>query len=107
VPPRGVFLLATAEGEPVACGVVKTIAPGVGSLKRMWVAQSARGLGLGRRLLAALEQEARDLGLGMLQLETNRTLTVAIALYRRAGYVEVASFNADPYANHWFEKRLG
>jgi DNA-binding MarR family transcriptional regulator/GNAT superfamily N-acetyltransferase len=107
VPPGGAFLVATVEGEPVACGAVKTTAPGIGSLKRMWVAESARGLGLGRRLLAALEEEARALGLGTLRLETNRSLTEAIALYRSAGYVEVPPFNADPYANHWFEKRLG
>ena len=107
VPPGGAFLVATVEGEPVACGAVKGIAPGIGSLKRMWVAESARGLGLGRRLLAGLEEEARALGLGTLRLETNRTLTEAIALYRSAGYAEVPPFNADPYANHWFEKRLG
>ena len=107
VPPEGAFLVATVEGEPVACGAVKRIATGIGSLKRMWVAEPARGLGLGRRLLAALEAEARALGLGTLRLETNRTLREAIALYRSAGYVEVPPFNADPYANHWFEKRLG
>jgi ribosomal protein S18 acetylase RimI-like enzyme len=106
-PPGGAFLVATAEGESVGCGAVKTIAPGVGSLKRMWVDESARGLGLGRRLLAALEREARALGLGTLRLETNRTLAEAIALYRSAGYAEVSAFNADPYAHHWFEKRLG
>jgi DNA-binding MarR family transcriptional regulator len=106
VPPRGAFLVATVEGEAVACGAVKTIAPGVGSLKRMWVADSARGLGLGRRMLAALEDEARTLGLTTLRLETNRSLTAAIRLYRSAGYVEVPPFNADPYAHHWFEKRL-
>lgn len=94
------------DGEPVACGAVKAIGPGVGSLKRMWVARSMRGLGFGRRTLAALESEARGLGLTTLRLETNRALAEAIRLYRSAGYVEVAPFNADPYADHWFEKRL-
>jgi Acetyltransferase (GNAT) family. len=70
------------------------------------VADSARGLGLGRRMLTALEREARALGLVTLRLETNRVLTEAIALYRSAGYAEVPPFNADPYANHWFEKQL-
>lgn len=106
VPPRGAFLVASVEGEPLACGAVKTVAPGTGSLKRMWVADSARGLGLGRRMLAALEDAARGLGLTTLRLETNRTLTEAIRLYRSAGYVETPAFNADPYAHHWFEKRL-
>jgi DNA-binding MarR family transcriptional regulator len=105
-PPRGAFLVASVDGEPVACGALKTISPGVGSLKRMWVADAMRGLGFGRRLLAALESHARELGLTTLRLETNRALTEAIRLYRSAGYVEVAPFNADPYAHHWFEKRL-
>lgn len=106
VPPLGVFLVATVDGEPVACGAVKTIAPGVGSLKRMWVADAARGLGVGRRMLGALEAEAQALGLGTLRLETNRALAEAIHLYRSAGYAEVPAFNTDPYAHHWFEKRL-
>lgn len=106
VPPGGVFLVARSEGEPLGCGAVKATGAGVGSLKRMWVADGARGLGLGRRLLAALEAEARELGLKTLRLETNGALTAAIALYRSAGYVEVPAFNTDPYAHHWFEKRI-
>jgi DNA-binding MarR family transcriptional regulator/GNAT superfamily N-acetyltransferase len=106
VPPRGVFLVAAIDGEPVACGAVKTVAAEVGSVKRMWVAESARGLGLGRRMLDALEAEARTLGLRKLQLETNRSLTEAIALYRGSGYREVEPFNDDPYAGHWFEKEI-
>jgi DNA-binding MarR family transcriptional regulator/GNAT superfamily N-acetyltransferase len=105
-PPRGSFLVARLDGEPIGCGAVKMLAPGVGSLKRMWVADAVRGLGVGRRLLAALEVEARALGITILQLETNRALTAAIGLYRSAGYIEVPAFNADPYAHHWFEKRL-
>lgn len=106
VPPRGAFLVASIDGEAVAGGCVKTIAPRVGYLKRMWVAESARGLGLGRRMLEALEAEARALGLTRVRLETNRALKEAIALYRSAGYRQVPAFNAEPYATHWFEKRL-
>jgi DNA-binding MarR family transcriptional regulator/predicted GNAT family N-acyltransferase len=107
VPPRGAFLIASIDGETVAGGCVKTIGPRVGYLKRMWVAESARGLGLGRRLLEALETEARALSLTTLRLETNRALKEAIALYRSAGYRQVRPFNNEPYATHWFEKRLG
>lgn len=105
--PLGAFLVASVDGEPVACGGVKLTAPGVGSLKRMWVAGSARGTGLGRRMLLALEAEARELGVTTLRLETNRALAEAISLYRRSGYAQVAPFNADPYADFWFEKQLG
>lgn len=106
VPPRGAFLLATLDGEPVACGAVKAISRRIGSLKRMWVAGSARGLGIGRRMLEALEVQALKLGLTTARLETNDALQEAIHLYRTAGFREVAPFNSDPYARHWFEKRL-
>jgi DNA-binding MarR family transcriptional regulator/predicted GNAT family N-acyltransferase len=106
VPPRGAFLVASVDGESVACGVVKAIEPRVGSLKRMWVADTARGLGIGRRMLEALEAQARELGLTTVRLETNKALSEAIALYRSAGFREVPPFNDDPYAHHWFEKRL-
>jgi DNA-binding MarR family transcriptional regulator/GNAT superfamily N-acetyltransferase len=106
IPPRGAFLVASVDGEPVACGAVKSISPGVGSLKRMWVAHTVRGLGIGRRVLEALEAQARELGLTTLRLETNQTLHEAIRLYRSAGFREVAPFNSDPYAHHWFEKCL-
>jgi DNA-binding MarR family transcriptional regulator len=105
-PPRGAFLMAIVDGDPVACGSLKTSSPGVGWIKRMWVAESARGLSLGRRMLSALEDEARRLGLTKVQLETNRRLVEAIQLYRSAGYVEVPPFNAEPYGDYWFEKRL-
>jgi DNA-binding MarR family transcriptional regulator len=106
IPPRGAFLVITIDGEPVACGAVKTMAPGVGYLKRMWVAGAMRGLGIGRRMLGALESQARELGMTTLCLETNRALVEAIGLYERSGYVEVKPFNTEPYAHHWFEKHL-
>jgi DNA-binding MarR family transcriptional regulator/GNAT superfamily N-acetyltransferase len=107
VPPRGAFLVASVDGEPVACGAVKSVSPGVGSLKRMWVAETVRGLGIGRRVLEALETQARELGMTTVRLETNQTLQEAIRLYRSAGFREVARFSSDPYAHHWFEKSLG
>jgi DNA-binding MarR family transcriptional regulator/predicted N-acetyltransferase YhbS len=106
IPPRGAFLVASVDGETVGCGAVKAVGPAVGSLKRMWVADGARGLGIGRRMLDALEAQARELGLRTLRLETNRTLKEAIQLYRGAGYREMTPFNSDPYADHWFEKTL-
>ena len=72
----------------------------------MWVAPDARGLGLGRRLLLELERHARAAGAKVVRLETNQTLEEAIHLYRSSGYREVAAFNDEPYAHHWFEKRL-
>ena len=103
-PPAGALFIARLRGQPVGCGALKLHGSAPAELKRMWIAPSARSLGLGRRLLRALEQHAREAGAAMVRLETNRALTEAIALYRRSGYVEVAAFNAEPYAHHWFEK---
>ena len=72
----------------------------------MWVAEPARGLGIARRLLGELEADAVRSGAKTARLETNETLTEAIAMYRSAGYVEVAPFNDEPFAHHWFAKQL-
>ncbi len=105
-PPAGLFLVATLHGEPVGCGALKFHGDEPTELKRMWVASSVRGLGVGRQLLQELELRAVELGSSTIRLETNRTLEEAIALYRSAGYREVAAFNDERYANHWFEKHL-
>lgn len=105
-PPAGVFLVATLRGEPVGCGALKFHGDEPAELKRMWVAPEARGLGVGRRLLVALEDHARRAGVRTLHLETNAALTEAIAMYRANGYVEVEPFNDEPYADRWFEKHL-
>ena len=105
-PPAGLFLLATLHGEPAGCGALKFRPGAPTEIKRMWVAPEARGLGLGRRLLAELEARAAARGARTLRLETNRALAEAISLYRSAGYREVAAFNDEPYAHYWFEKTL-
>ena len=104
-PPQGYFVLATLNDEPVGCGALKCH-PTFGEIKRMWVASSVRGLGVGTRILVRLEDLARERRLPLLRLETNKTLTEAQSLYRRHGYREVPAFNDEPYAHHWFEKVL-
>ena len=105
-PPAGLFLVARLRQEPVGCGALKFHRDGPTELKRMWVAPRVRSLGLGRRLLFELERHAREAGTTVLHLETNHALTEAITLYQRSGYQEVEPFNGEPYAHHWFEKRL-
>jgi len=100
----GVFVVARLRGAPVGCGALKDADPP--QIKRMWVAPEARGLGVGRRILAELERHAAERGATEIQLETNRVLTEAQQLYRSAGYVEVEPFNAEPYAHYWFTKTL-
>jgi DNA-binding MarR family transcriptional regulator/GNAT superfamily N-acetyltransferase len=105
-PPAGLLLVATLHDEPVGCGALRFHDDTPTEVKRMWVAPSVRGLGVGRRLLTELEAEAAAHGVRTVRLETNGTLSEAIALYRASGYREVPAFNDEPYAHHWFEKTL-
>ena len=105
-PPDGTFLVMRLHGRPVGCGAFKRDRPDVAYLKRMWVSPAARGLGLGRRLLADLEDRALKLGYRIVRLETEKSLEEAQQLYRSSGYREVPPFNDEPYAHHWFEKAL-
>lgn len=104
--PVGTFLVATLHGEPVACGALKRRGGAPIEIKRMWVSPSVRGRGVGRWLMAELEATAAGMGAEVVRLDTNGALVEAIAMYRSTGYEEVAAFNDEPYADHWFEKHL-
>lgn len=108
-PPGGTFLVVVEGGEPVACGGLRTLdaAAGIGEVKRMYVAPAARRRGHARRLLAALEDAARELGHGRIRLDTNAAQPEALELYAACGYAEIPDYNGSPTATHWFEKRLG
>jgi DNA-binding MarR family transcriptional regulator/GNAT superfamily N-acetyltransferase len=105
-PPAGLFVVARLREAPVGSGGLKLHGDEPAEVKRMWVSRTVRGLGLGRRILRELEEQAAGAGAPATRLETNRSLTEAISMYRRAGYREIAAFNDEPYAHHWFEKRL-
>jgi DNA-binding MarR family transcriptional regulator/GNAT superfamily N-acetyltransferase len=105
-PPRGLLLVARLHAEPIACGALKLPPGEPAEIKRLWVAPAARRLGVARRVLAELEARARQAGAEVVRLDTNRALRAATTLYRSAGYTEVPAFNDEPYAHHWFEKRL-
>jgi len=92
---RGAFLVAYLAGKPVGCGAVRRIEPAVAEIKRMYTAPEARGCGIGRKLLAELEAQARRLGVTRLVLETGPRQPEALALYRRGGFAEIPLFG--PY----------
>ncbi|MEU8818147.1 helix-turn-helix domain-containing GNAT family N-acetyltransferase [Actinoplanes sp. NPDC048796] len=102
----GTFLLAAEEGEPVGCGLWQGGSPGTAEIRHLWVSPRARGLGLARRLLAALEADAAARGVTTVRLGTHSTLVEAIALYRSAGYREIPPYDESPYNQLAFEKPL-
>jgi DNA-binding MarR family transcriptional regulator/N-acetylglutamate synthase-like GNAT family acetyltransferase len=105
-PPAGYFFVARLRGRVAGCGALKLVGGGIGEVKRMWTADFARGQGVARTVLETIEEKARELGLHTLRLETNKALVEAHALYRSTGYRDVPAFNEEPYAHHWFAKRL-
>jgi drug/metabolite transporter (DMT)-like permease/GNAT superfamily N-acetyltransferase len=106
-PPHGSFLVVYEDDRPVACAGIRSLPDGSGELKRMYVVPDARGRGVGRRLLARLEDEARRLGYPRLRLDTASQLNEAQQLYRSAGYYEIDDYNGNTAASLWMEKRLG
>jgi GNAT superfamily N-acetyltransferase len=105
-PPDGVLLLVTIDGEPVAIGGVRDLEGPVAEIKSMYVTPTARGRGLGRRMLARLEGLAAARGCAAARLDTLAKLAAACALYESAGYVRVADYNQSPHADRWYERRL-
>lgn len=107
-PPGGVFLVGyDASGRALCGGGVKALGDGACEIKRMYVVPEARGRGLAKELLVALEDAARALGYAVVRLDTGPQQPHAERMYRDAGYAEIGNFNANPFASFWGEKRLG
>ncbi|WP_298493754.1 helix-turn-helix domain-containing GNAT family N-acetyltransferase [uncultured Maritimibacter sp.] len=109
IAPQGGFFVAMSDGLPIGCGGLKghwEDATPWGEVKRLWIAPSARGLGLAKRFMTRIEEAARTLGMTTLRLDTNSQLPEAVALYRRLGWTEIDRFNDDPYPDHFFEKHF-
>jgi GNAT superfamily N-acetyltransferase len=106
VPPGGLFLLARVGDSPAGCVGLRLLAPDIAEIKRMFVRPEMRGLGGGSQLLGAVEHAARELGARSTRLDTRHDLIEARSLYGRHGYIEIAPYSDNPYADHWLEKRL-
>jgi GNAT superfamily N-acetyltransferase len=104
--PHGIFLVGYEEGVPVCCGGVKRLDERHCELKRMYVVSHARGRGVARRLLGALEHAAVQLGYTIARLATGPRQPGAQHLYESAGYVVIGNFNNDPEASFFGEKPL-
>jgi GNAT superfamily N-acetyltransferase len=106
-PPYGIYLAGYRDGSPVCGGGLKRLPDGACEIKRMYVAPQARGQGLARVLLRALEDAARGLGYSTARLDTGARQPHAQQLYESEGYLPIGNFNANPVAHYFGEKRLG
>jgi len=104
--PQGVFLVAAAGATPIGCGGLRHLSSTTGEVKRLFVTRAARGGGVGRALLDALEERAPGLGFTCLRLDTGAGDPGVLALLRAANYQPIPDYNGNPYARYWFEKQL-
>jgi ribosomal protein S18 acetylase RimI-like enzyme len=100
------------DGAALGCGALRRLGDGVAEVKRMYVVPAARGRGVARAVLAALEAAANERGWTTLRLETGPLQPEAIGLYRGAGYRQIGAFgdyDGDPDAadSLFFERVLG
>jgi GNAT superfamily N-acetyltransferase len=106
--PDGAFVIAFVDGTPIGCGGLRRLAAQVGEIKRMYVEPAARGMGVGRTVLRALEQRARASGYATLRLETGARQPEAISLYESEEYlpIEPYGYYRDSPLSRCFEKHL-
>lgn len=104
--PLGLFLVARNKTGPIGCVGLRGDGSATGEVKRLWVSKAARGAGLAKSLMRTVEDQARGFGMDRLVLDTSRHLPKAVAFYRDQGWTEIARYNDNPYAHHFFEKRL-
>ncbi|AVV42848.1 GNAT family N-acetyltransferase [Streptomyces sp. P3] len=105
-PPTGRLLVGRYEGEPAGTAGVRMLDASTAELTRVFVREGVRGRGGAPLLVRAAEDAARALGANRMVLDTRGDLVEARALYARLGYAETEPYNANLYADHWFEKSL-
>ncbi len=104
--PNGAFIVGYEDGVAICCGGIKRLDAEACELKRMYVIPAARGRGVARILLGALEDRGRELGYVIARLDTGPKQPASQHLYESAGYATIPNFNDNPMATYFGEKRL-
>jgi GNAT superfamily N-acetyltransferase len=105
-PPTGVWLVAYVDDCPVGCGGLQALDADTAEVRRIYLAEQARGRGIGRALLSELERYARDLRYRSVRLTTGDGQPEALGLFESAGYEEIPPFTDGAFTSHWMEKSL-
>lgn len=101
-PPTGRLLLARVDGVAAGCVGLRRIGEGVAEMKRLFVRPAHAGTGLGRRLAAAIIDEARRAGYATIKLDTMPSMRAAIRLYQSLGFRDIAPYRENPIAGARF-----
>jgi GNAT superfamily N-acetyltransferase len=105
-PPNGVWLVAYRDGHPIGCGGLQRLDAETGEVRRIFLDQTERGRGTGRRLLDELEEHARRHGYKRVRLTTGDRQPEALRMFHCAGYEEIPPFTDGAFTRHWMEKAL-
>jgi GNAT superfamily N-acetyltransferase len=104
--PGAAVVLGWHEGRPVGCAGLRPLGAGLVELKHFFLGPEVRGRGLGRLMLAGVEEVARGLGARRMVLDTAAPLTEAAALYLSSGYLRIPRYNDNPHGSAWFGREL-
>lgn len=96
IPPAGRLLLATFDGQWAGCCALRPLAADIGELKRLFVRPQFRGHNIGRALVEASLEAARQIGYQRLRLDTLPTMQGARALYAALGFKEIPPYRHNP-----------
>jgi GNAT superfamily N-acetyltransferase len=105
-PPVGIWLVAYRDGHPIGCGGLQRLDADTGEVRRIFLDQTERGRGTGRRLLVELEEHARRDGYKRVRLTTGDRQPEALRLFQSHGYEEIPPFTDGAFTRHWMEKVL-
>lgn len=105
-PPDGIWIVAYRDGRAIGCGGLQRLDDETGEVRRIFLEETERGLGTGRRLLVELEEHARRLGYRRVRLTTGDRQPQALGMFQSAGYQEIPPFTDGVFTRHWMEKAL-
>jgi len=106
-PPDGRLILALVDGKPAGCIALRKISGDICEMKRLYVRDDYKGLGLGKRLVSLILEEARKQAYSRIRLDTLSTMEAALALYDSFGFYDIEPYIYNPIAGaRYLEREL-
>ncbi len=95
-PPDGILILALVDSKPLGCIALRKISEDICEMKRLYVRNDYRGLGIGKKLIGMIIEEAKKLKYRYIRLDTLPTMQKAQELYRSFGFYDIESYVYNP-----------
>lgn len=106
-PPDGIIILAEVDKQTAGCIALKKIGEGIGEMKRLYIRDAYRGLGISKTLIEMIICKAREIGYSYLRLDTLSTMERALKVYESFGFYEIGAYVYNPCESvHYMELKL-